>query len=77
MKSEAGSKLLAERVRTVYSPAVKLSRKSKDSIKKDLKIELVPEIRDQFLEAVSSKIKDASKATVDLEDQVCRNLLYS
>ena len=75
MRSEAGKKLisneLTDLVKKNKSDITNLDKKTKESIKNGLKLELIPEVRDQFLEAVQNKITEASEATQnDLESQV-------
>ena len=58
LKSAAGRKLVAELANNSESECV-LDKKSRKKVVSDLKSEVIPEIRDQFLEAVSENIKDS------------------
>ena len=42
-----------------------MDKKTKDGIKKGVKVEVIPEIRDQFLAAVKDKIENSAQSVED------------
>ena len=69
LNSDAGKKILTEVVKNVSPISTKLDKRTKESIKNNLKVEVIREVRDQFLEAVSKKIEDSVNES-DVKDQV-------
>ena len=64
LKSDAGRKLLVELTKN-SEPNCVLDTKSRKKVVADLKKETIPEVRDQFLKAVSEKIKDCVQSAED------------
>ena len=77
MKSNAGQKLVLEMVKSIQAEGFALDRKTKDSIKKGIKVEIIPEVRDQFLKAVQEKIEDSAQSAEDnIQSQVRSRVVF-
>ena len=76
LKSDAGKNIIAELVKDVKLTSTDLDKKTKDKIKKSIKVEIIPEVRDQFLQAVKDQIEDSAQSTEDnLQSQVVELVL--
>ena len=68
--------MLSNLVKSSKNDVFNLDKKTKDSIKKGVKVEVIPEIRDQFLAAVKDKIENSAQSVEDnVQSQVPAKVL--